>query len=240
MTNLENAKSYIDGLELPEQFGMNLDCEDDRYIEDIYYFFSKKSAEVFHGASKIAVILPQEDYVLKIGFNGVYCSTDTYNEETGDWECSDEDDWIEYSESGSFGGNDYCLTEQIIYDKAVAEGLEGFFAETCFVDEVDGHRVFAQEKVIPDNDCMPTSHKTPSDESFHYIKSKRAEDKWYRPSCSDEWDAAAIDCYGMVKYLQFLEFCKENDIKDLYGANYGWRADGTPVLLDFSNYREEW
>ena len=53
------------------------------------------------------------------------------------------------------------------------------------------------------------------------------------------WLAAAIDYYGFELVENFINFCDENNIRDWHSANYGWREDGSPVVIDWGGYLDD-
>lgn len=44
-----------------------------------------------------------------------------------------------------------------------------------------------------------------------------------------------VEYYGLKKFLELVEFVKEEKINDLHGGNYGF-IDGRPVIFDYSGY----
>ena len=53
------------------------------------------------------------------------------------------------------------------------------------------------------------------------------------------WIANCIDKYGQSKVERFLNYCENIDpdlLEDVHSGNYGYREDGTPAILDFSNF----
>lgn len=55
------------------------------------------------------------------------------------------------------------------------------------------------------------------------------------------WNTKAIMYYGVEKYIRFMQFCMDrfpDVLDDLHSENYGYRIDGSPVLIDFSSWND--
>ena len=51
----------------------------------------------------------------------------------------------------------------------------------------------------------------------------------------------AIMYYGVEKYIRFMQLCMDrfpDVLGDLHSENYGYRTDGSPVLIDFSSWND--
>ena len=53
-----------------------------------------------------------------------------------------------------------------------------------------------------------------------------------------EWLARAIEYYGEAAVNDLLAFIELEGINDFHTENIGFREDGSPVILDYSGYRE--
>ena len=103
---------------------------------------------------------------------------------------------------------------------------------------ISGTPVYTQEKIIGVYcDCTNSKHKY-SEKSYSRAKeraSSKEDSPLWRYFCLD-WLAAAIDWYGEDYMNKFFEFCDEYMIRDWHTANYGWREDGSPVVIDWGGY----
>lgn len=213
---------------LPEHFGL-----DDRYSEPINYedFKTKvysvdPEALIDFGISKIVIISSYlENVVIKIPFNGYF-----------DFDDDDNIFWHSFRYANSIDNSDYCLAEWEKYKKLKTYGLNCFVAKTFFYKTIDGIRIFLQEKVTPQSDIFLTLSQIPSKNS------KELANQWYNNREFDiqpDWIASCLDKYGKSKVKRFLFYCKNIDpdiLEDVHSGNFGYRTNGTPVILDYSNF----
>lgn len=158
------------------------------------------------GATKICVIDDRlGDWVLKAGFDR---STSRYYKER-------END------------ADYCELEAENYEKARAQGLERYFAQTFLFKEVDGVKFYWQEKVTVDEEeiCRLSGCVSEDDNGEEYIDTDEFDDM-----CDDK----RVEMLFNDKQLE--EFIEENGINDLHSGNWGWTKDGRIVALDYSGF----
>jgi len=206
---------------LPERFGLFKD--EPVNFESIQQLIKSVDlrAKINFGVSKIVITSPNfNNVVIKIPFNGEFC----YD---GDWEPFH---WAPGSDS-----SDYCLAEYEKYLQLKELGLSCFVAKTLYYKTINNTRVFIQEKVIPeDNVCV-----------FDFLpsfKSKEIADEWQKEGQSvfnAYWTANCLDKYGKSKVEKFLNYCNEVDLdilEDMHSGNYGYRKNGTPAILDYSNF----
>lgn len=227
----------IDGC---DKIGADINEDYCSIVENLNYSFEKKMPKTatYHGVSKMAIVIPESQYVIKVPFNGKW---DTYYDDD-----DDNDTYEEYWEDFMYANPenysfDYCCDELDKYEKAAACGLGMFFAETLFYGYTKGgYPLYLQEKVRPYNHIRRADTPKAKENSLTYVKDKRANDyNW--ESLPEEWLAMAVDRYGLELVERFIDFIhtEEPDISDdLHGGNYGYRYDGSPVLLDFSGWRD--
>ena len=213
---------------LPECFGVICTDDGDELVNDFCIRNAIKrvdpKAVCTYGMSKLVIMSPNlGDYVIKIPFNGYY--SQTYYED-GD---NEELEWMDFYEAPTIDSWDYCYSE---YEKLVdlrKVHLDSFVADTLFYREIDGIKIFLQEKIY-------LIDKDPKAKSLHLAKRWKNE-KYY--SMNLKWIAKCIDCYGENKTKKFLEYCENVDediLSDTHGGNYGYRKNGTPALLDYSGF----
>lgn len=234
--NLNLINSFLDAIfPLPECFG--LICKEDEgdeleYQYDINQAIKKidPNASLEFGMSKMVIISPKmKNFVIKIPFNGYY--SETYYLD-GD---NDELEWVSFYQAPTEDGSDYCYAEYEKFKSLKNKGLNCFIAKTLFYKEIDGIRVFLQEKVTP---SFFTGGGSPSKMSTNLALKWKKERKYFL-SIDAAWVAACIDYYGKKKTEKFLNYCSNEDediLSDCHNGNYGYRDDGSPALLDFSGF----
>lgn len=203
---------------LPEYFGRDRNSICDTAI-DSWFFRHGFNASIKYGASKLVILSPEfGDSVLKISFKGYF--------DYDDW-------WMPFECAPGSDPTDYCQAEYEKYKKLKELNLDCFVAETSPYKTIGDVKVFIQEKITPYDEIIDCSFDHPTNDSM-----KLAEK--YCPSSSLDltWIANCFDCYGTSKVRDFFDYCdKDHDIlNDFYETNYGYRKDGTPALLDFSNF----
>ena len=181
----------------------------------------EKGLNVTCGASKVCIYTDDDEdrWVIKIGF------------------CFDHNKLksIDYH-------IDFCELEANYYDMAINEGCATHFAATYLCGEIDGIKIFLQEKVETQQDIF-------EDRIYNYVSDFYAdadcddEDEvndyiqgYIDDECTSEDYIMAIlgDTPDSRKLLNFVE---KNDINDLHELNWGVAYDGRIVLIDFSGYR---
>ena len=198
------------------------DCEDYQeymnFYTGIYEQFANhydKTCEVDHGASKIAIIIPSLDIVVKIPFvgdyDGYYCGAKT------DLDC---DNW------------NYCQAEYEKFLLAKEAGLEECFAKIEKIGDIFGHPIYIQEIAdIHDKDYdISHSNHTEEDEkdAAEYCSFK---EKYLNQT----WAGEAIAYYGKDFFQKIVDFISDNRISDLSTSNIGY-IKGRHVLVDYSNF----
>jgi len=185
------------------------------------------SAIMVYGASKLIIISAKLDFVIKIPFNGYW--SETYYED-GD---NDDLEWIDFYQAPTEDGYDYCYAEYEKYRDLEKVFLKNFVATTIFYKEIDGVRIFLQEKIICSFDNkVNLSSKKSMNLALKWKKEKKID-------ITVAWVASCLDYYGINKTKKFLNYCNEVDediLNDWHEGNYGYRKDGSPALIDFSGY----
>ena len=219
---------------LPEKFGIVLYAnkyEEDELLQDIEYNIKQidPMASIEYGMSKMVIMSPRlKNVVIKIPFNGCF------EEEQDLYTAKRKKVWEPFSWAPCSDSSDYCLAEFEKFDRLKTYDLECFVANTIHYKNIFNTNVFIQEEIIPIN----YSEKTykPSKNSRDIAEKWHEEEKIYMDT---DWIANCIDKYGQSKVERFLNYCNNIDpdiLEDMHSGNYGYREDGTPALLDFSNY----
>lgn len=210
-------------LNIPKEFGLDQDYDDDIDVMYDVYDQLPSSAKTAYGASKFVIFL-NEEYIIKIPFNGEFI-----------W-CEDED----YRKFYPYKTKDYCEIEASLYHDAIVAGVADCFAETKYIGKTaSGASVYKSERVNEFYNDYDNKINTKSPEPSEEVKSKAAcKLKYNNFSIPKEWLARAIDFYGEDLIDKLIKFIKENKINDLTIPNVGFRADGAPVILDYSGFRD--
>lgn len=232
---------------LPEKFGVGADNEDVEMIEYDLQQNIDEHIQIFHGVSKMVIVAPAlGDIVIKIPFNGQYDYRCRYNHiyHSNRWISNR---WVDETESGEpiefdyFCGasgadeTDYCLAEYEKYQELRDHALDCFVAKTLFYGIRDGVRIFLQEKATAADQSSEKPY--PSKNSL-----KIAQQYQENADCvymNLDWVANCVDKYGAGITERFLHYASETDdeiLGDMHDGNYGYRDDGSPVLLDFSDF----
>ena len=230
---------------LPERFGViqfdDSFCDEGDFInqKEIYQSLQEVSPEtqIYFGITKMVIISPElPKVVIKIPFNGYYLiNGQEYDEEGGD--LLDHGDWLEFYRSPGSNISDYCLAEYEKYQQLKEQDLDCFVAKTLFYDTIDGVNVFIQEWVTPEK--LSENIYKPSLKSKEKVTRLRDSYKELRLPDSN-WMGICLDVYGEDKVKSFLSYCKKDPdiLYDCHKANYGYRLNDSPAILDFSNFLE--
>ena len=218
-----NVRALLDFF---EECYLDEDLTEDNFFDNVIEHLPKNiSFKYFSGATKLVILFPGADYVIKIPFNGQY----TYN---------DEDELIYWEfENGSYGCCwDYCLGEVEKYAEAEEIGLENFFAKTELIGHVHGHPIYVQERATIYEDVAKEKDKQ--------------KNSWERRKSARELcDYKGYSCFNGLWILDLQDYCGGPDdelfcsfmnyvtdyISDLHMGNVGY-IDGKPVLVDYSGF----
>lgn len=209
-----------------------LDEEADYARLDDYAPYIHRQVYTEHGASKFVIIDKSCSHVVKIPFHGTEHYEDIYNEETDEYEYTDDSYFEDFYGAMTDGWN-YCGDEAYIYSLAEEAGFEKFFAETKLLTYTkrEGIPIYIQERV--------ESFSRGKTKSKASEKSKEIAEVYHNnvhlARIHKDWIADAIEFYGEDYVREFLEWYKEY-ANDLHSGNIGYRFNGEPVILDYSGY----
>lgn len=179
--------------------------------------------EYLHGATKIVLILPNEDFVIKIPFNGDYDYHNKFYNFCGAYSIFEE----EYSEDKW----DYCNREKEIYLFAASNNFQYLFAKTELIGYVQGYPIYTQTKA--------KIYKEDIKKKNYYQKLASTKKKCREINCPcfcEGWLVDVIDYYGEKEFEKIMLFLQDNELDgDLHDSNLGY-IDGKPVLVDYSDY----
>ena len=208
-------------MSFPIEFGTDEDGEDTYAIEDVYNQLDG-TVETAYGASKFIIFL-NDDEVVKVPFNGCY------------WYDPDAEGGWRFDEF--YYSKDYCGIEASVYADAVALGMEKFFASTKYYGRtVEGTPIYLSERVYAFYENDDARHKTKSSEDSN--KKASEINKKYNKYINAEWLAKAVEFYGEDAVIDLMAFIDLEHIDDFHTGNVGFRKDGSPVILDYSGYKE--
>lgn len=197
-----------------------------------------------HGISKLVLLIPHENFVIKIPFTGWF-EEDEYNCNYCEWEDAEEADRgpepqledfyypFEFANTPCITGKntwDYCALEVAIYEDAIEEGVAQYFAKEWQVEQIDEIPIYAQDRArILDDD-----EKWDADISEKTTKKCAQLDlRCFNPM----WIADFFEAYGEDEFVKLSKFLEKHQIHDLHSGNLGYIND-MPVIVDYSCYRE--
>lgn len=136
-----------------------------------------------------------------------------------------------------YGSKDYCAIEATHYQKALEEEVSCYFAATYFLCESAGVSFYIQERVQDSIDEIESIF-------YEYMEKQiprenyEDEEHW-----SDAVSSAVCEIYEdeAISALfpgmnDIMDFVIRHCINDLHSANFGFNANGYPVIIDFSGY----
>ena len=179
------------------------------------------------GVSKVAIIPKEKNYVIKIPYYGKYRKSNGIK-------CFDP-----YFSSISKSG-DYCKSEEIIYNKAKANGLDTFFAEIEQIGKIKSIPIYVQRKAVIFEDVYYPEDDEEENLNEHEISIFKTITTKYSDLVEDEylplsWMKDFIRSYGELAFDKLYNFLSDNNIQDLHGGNIGYICE-RPVLVDFSGF----
>ena len=216
----------VDNLTFPEKIGYDdYETEAIRYTEDLRSLdFISSLSSARNGMSKLVINIIGIPYVIKTAFDGEWLN------------CIDEDgnEFEDFYYYCGYEDSNYCKDELNIIHNFNRNGFSALTPKTFLLCVKDGREFYAQEKgfVFRDSKCL----LKPSEKSL-----KKARENFGHNVLSVEWIAKVIDLYGLEYFNTFFTWCQTyayDTYKDLHGGNYGMRADGTPMIMDFGGFNE--
>ncbi len=170
-----------------------------------------------HGASKMVIIIPKINIVVKIPFIGDGCA-----EYGGARTQNEKDSW------------NYCQKELETYIMAKIDGVEKAFAKVQKIGFVQGHPIYIQEIADP-------LDKIYGNYSNHSKKEKDFVKDFFNTKTTkfinSDWSADMVRCNGELFFEKLIRFIEKLDIIDLRTSNIGY-IDNRPVLIDYAGFEE--
>ena len=179
------------------------------------------------GVSKVAIIPKEKNYVIKIPYYGQYRKSNGIK-------CFDT-----YFSSISKSG-DYCKSEEIIYNKAKANGLDTFFAEIEQIGTIKSIPIYVQRKAVIFEDVYYPEDDEEENLNEREVSIFKTITAKYSDLVEDEylplsWMKDFICSYGELAFDKLYNFLSDNNIQDLHSENIGYICE-RPVLVDFSGF----
>ena len=191
---------------------------------------------LYIGATKMVIVNDNCDFVIKIPFYG----QQAYNSDSDEYVYED----FVHADNG-YNGWDYCLTETNIYNMAVKEGVKEFFPETYEYQE--GYDVFPpvyiQKKMMLWED---SGYEFESEEEKYEALTTYESIFGFCGNTNNRmppyiFTYICLNYYGEDETRNLLYFNKRHNdiINDLHCNNIGVKNDGSPIIFDFSGFREK-
>ena len=211
---------------IPDCFGCNDDNDETASMEEVYSQLDE-TVSTSYGVSQFVIIFDDNnDKVVKIPFSGEW----SYNEEDEDY----------YFDDFSINYTDLSVE---IYNRAEEAGISPIFAKVEYIgDSKNGYPLYAQDKVkfsfgsIAYKEEKP--YKLPLEETLTIVRNCYKTDfySYAWRAFTETWTACAIEYYGFDLVDRFMKFLDDNGIDDLHQNNYGFTAEGRPVIYDYCGF----
>lgn len=211
---------------LPDNFGIDREIEEPSCLNQIEKTVAEvdEDAYICYGISKLVIVSPN--------FNGVVIKIPFYGSTV-------DGEWIPFTYAPASDKKDYCLAEYERYLALKKLKLDCFVAKTIYYKKINGRKIFLQEEVISEENILEENEK----KRFHHSSKKSRELAWKIFSTSVDmdvdWIAKCFDKYRNKKVRRFFKYCATKDrgiLEDMHCGNFGYRDNGTPCLIDFSDF----
>lgn len=197
-----------------------------------------------HGISKLVLLIPHENFVIKIPFTGWF-EEDEYDSDYAHWvDAIDDDDRgpepilenyycpFEFANTPCITlprADDYCALEVAIYEDAVKEDVAQYFAKEWKVDQINEISIYVQDraKMLDEDKFDATVSETTT------TRCALLDLRCF----NSMWIADFFEAYGEDEFIKLSKFLKKHRIHDLHAGNLGY-IDDMPVIIDYSCYRE--
>lgn len=209
----------------------------EEFVENDLHFPEDFNFDWKTGATKLVILPKDEDFVIKISFNGIYCN-EQIDYDTG--EILFEGEWEhfaseEYFYEEEFDG-DYCGREERISNCAYEEDLIECFAAVECIGKYDDYFIYKQEKATCIfSDIEDEKKDSLTKEKKDSIRSRCTELNIYCFNIC--WIDDFLSFFGEEIFKQFNAFIESYHINDLHNSNIGYIGN-RPVLIDYSGYFE--
>lgn len=215
---------------MPQELGAYRDDpEKDSYRLYSYQLLLERKAgidaRVYGGLSKMAVVIDDLPYVIKVPYTGSYRTVERANNYV----------FVPLEHGAGLNHSDYLCAEAMIYSYAQHEGVGHFFSPVKKIGEFsNGIPCYLQEKAVIQDDVVDR----PRVSAFSADEARRLSSQ-YDTGLDEEWLANAIEIYGAEDVNNLIKFISKYEINDLHSGNYGYRvSDGMPTIIDYAPWEE--
>ena len=140
-------------------------------------------------------------------------------------------------------GYSYCHKEAMVYEDAVAYGLQKYFAPTYYFTYFETFDFYLQRQCLVDEDAIYESFCSYSANGYSPDEFED-EDEYNETVCSYadqlDWEEAIEAIYGIDKEVNALiKFLSDRKVNDLHSQNFGsLKINGfyDTVMIDYSGY----
>lgn len=173
------------------------------------------------GASKLVIVPHNENYVIKIPYNGAYYS------------CSGFEEFLSANSAEDFFW-DYCFTETLIWRLAKAENVHKAFAKERMIGIINNHPIYIQQRVevYANSDKYNSNNENKKEKTEKYCREKDFR------IFSLSWQTDAFEYYGSKQFDKIMSFIENYDLRDFHNSNLGYIGQ-RPVFLDYSDFNEQ-
>lgn len=216
--DINEIMGWFEGCNIPSKFSSDLDNEVGNFFLETFGFI------YCSGASKLVIIPDNKDFVIKIPFE--------YEEECDEYPYSGAYNVGPEGETLEFGW-DYCALEAALWEQADKLGIGHLFAKTIFIGEYNNYPIYIQEK------CQ-TFKEVKNIENYSEKSKKRSlklckENNFW--CFNSGWLSDVLDYYDTdAEFMAINKFVRDYHIDDLHWGNMGYKLDGSPVLIDYSDF----
>lgn len=195
-------------------------CDDYIYTNvDTESIFDFDGCDYYYGASKF--VIRYKNYVIKIPFTGYYCRD--YRNGTiylgGYWEAINP-----------------CAEEERIYEEASDE-MKEILLPNIFIGNVNScFPVYIQEAISYSFYDRPYREIEENEKTIAYKILRQIRRKAFRYDyrMNITFLVPLVFKFGIEKIKEIMTDI--NEIEDLHDNNYGYSADGKPVIFDYAGY----
>jgi len=215
-------------LRVPEEFGVyECDCDTlspnaQKFQDEVLDLARKMNirVQIAYGVSQYVIILSDKT-VIKTPFQGFYYGDPYAEDET---ECNDD-----YFESFD---NNYSEVAVEVYQDAILKGIEEMFSKIERIGfSSNGYPIYKQDYA----ESLFSKEIKVKEDSL--TRAKEIEDDRYLPF-DTRWLALVIEKYGEEEINKLMDFIEEEQIGDFHSGNYGFDAEGAPIIFDYSDFNE--
>lgn len=180
--------------------------------------------KICSGMTKLVIIPPNRNYVIKIPFTGFYSS-----------DC-DEDGYESNYQLVGEAKHDVCSDENCFYEQA-SEELQQVLTPNIFVANVDGISVYIQEKYSTTYGEYEYCSDLKYEKTISPAKKKIIDYITYEQyAVGKSFVGALVDTFGIAKAARVV--FEISNIDDLHCGNYGFAKDGRCMIFDYAGYNE--